>query len=121
RRRGRLGMRRALLRGVAAAAALAGVLAAPPAYAWKPKTHIYLAEEALRDALDNGKVTLRLTDYHTGKVVGDLGEFEADPQILAAIRAAPQQYRAGVLGPDAYPDILTGQQIIHPEAAEAVG
>lgn len=114
-------MRRALLHGVAAAAALTGVLAAPPAYAWKPKTHIYLAEEALRDALDNEKVTLRLTDYRTGKVVGDLGEFAVDPQVLAAIRAAPQQYRAGVLGPDAYPDILTGQQIIHPEAAEAVG
>lgn len=114
-------MRRTLLRGVAFAGALTGVLAAPPAYAWKPKTHIYLAEEALRDALDNGKVTLRLTDYRTGKVVGDLGEFEVDPQVLAAIRAAPQQYRAGVLGPDAYPDILTGQQIIHPEAAEAVG
>lgn len=110
-------MRRALLCGVALAAALA----APPAYAWKPKTHIYLAEEALRDALDDGKVTLRLTDYRTGKVVGELGAFEADPQILAALRAAPQQYRAGVLGPDAYPDILTGQQIIHPDAAEAIG
>ena len=38
-------MRRALLCGVAALTTLAAV---SPAHAWKPKTHIYLAEEALR-------------------------------------------------------------------------
>lgn len=111
--------RRALISGICGIAVLASLPAAP-AYAWKPKTHVYLAEEVLRDALDNGKVTIYQTDYQTGRVVGVLGEFPVDPAILAALRAAPQQFRAGVLGPDAYPDILTGQQVIHPEAADAV-
>ncbi len=30
------------------------------------------------------------------------------------IKEHEAQFRAGVLGPDAYPDILTGQQVIHP-------
>ncbi|HUH23536.1 MAG TPA: hypothetical protein VLZ51_05695 [Brevundimonas sp.] len=111
--------RRALISGICGVAVLASLPAAP-AYAWKPKTHIYLAEEVLRDALDNDKVTIYQTDYHTGRIVGVLGEFPVDPAILAALRASPQQFRAGVLGPDAYPDILTGQQVIHPEAAEAI-
>lgn len=111
--------RRALISGVCGLAMLASFPAAP-AYAWKPKTHIYLAEEVLRDALDNGRVTIYQTDYHTGRIVGVLGEYPVDPAILAALRAAPQQFRAGVLGPDAYPDILTGQQVIHPEAAHAL-
>lgn len=104
---------------LAGAAALGVVLSGQPAYAWKPKTHVYLAEEVLRDALDNGKVTLYETDQASGKIIGTLGEFDVDPKILAALRAAPAQFRAGVLGPDAYPDILTGQQIIHPDEALA--
>lgn len=105
---------------MAAVAVLTLTVPAQPAYAWKPKTHIYLAEEALRDALDNGKVTLYETDRATGRIIGVLGEFDVDPNILAALKAGQKQFRAGVLGPDAYPDILTGQQIIHPEEAEAI-
>lgn len=108
----------------AAASALALLTAlapAAPALAWKPKTHVYLAEEAMRDALDNGKVTIHEVDYATGRVIGVLGEFDVDPKVLAALRAGPQQFRAGVLGPDAYPDILTGQQIIHPDEASPPG
>lgn len=113
----RASARAALFCGVA----MAGALAAPPsALAWKPKTHVYLAEEAMKDALDDGRVTLQETDYRTGKIVGVLGQFEVDPKILQALRAAPDQFRAGVLGPDAYPDILTGQQVIHPDEAFAI-
>ncbi|NEX94808.1 zinc dependent phospholipase C family protein, partial [Caulobacter sp. 17J65-9] len=112
--------RRGLLAG-AAAAVMAAVAGVPtPALAWKPKTHVYLAEEALRDATDDGKVTIYETDYRTGRIIGVLGTFEVDAKILAALRAAPAQFRAGVLGPDAYPDILTGQQIIHPDEADSL-
>ncbi|WP_295822232.1 fibronectin type III domain-containing protein [uncultured Deinococcus sp.] len=34
--------------------------------------------------------------------------------MLQALRQNTAQYRAGVMGPDAYPDIATGQQVIHP-------
>lgn len=96
-------------------ATLLGVLShAPATLAWKPTTHVYFAEKALEDALDDGKVTIYRVDYQSGKVLSKLGDYPVDPDILAALRSYPAQYRAGVLGPDAYPDILTGQQVIHP-------
>lgn len=85
-----------------------------PALAWKPTTHVYLAEQALNDALDNEKVTINRVNAETGEVVGQIGEYPVAPEVLSALRAFPAQYRAGVFGPDAYPDILTGQQVIHP-------
>lgn len=87
---------------------------ATPAAAWKPKTHIYLAELARQDAVNDGKVTIYETNYETGRIVGPLGNFEVNPAVLAALRQKPEQFRAGVVGPDAYPDLLTGQQLIHP-------
>lgn len=95
--------------------------AAPPARAWKPKTHVYLAEEAMKDAVDDGLVTIYEVDPATnqlkkgadGKPV-KVGDYKVDPRVLEALKKHPDQFRAGVLGPDAFPDILTGQQVIHP-------
>jgi hypothetical protein len=50
-----------------------------------------------------------------GAVTGQLGTYSVDKKILAAIRKYPSHYRAGVLGPDAYPGVLSGQQSIHPD------
>ena len=83
-------------------------------WAWKPTTHVYAGEIALKDALDDGRVTIPKLDASTGEVVGMLGSYAVEPRLLAALRSHPQHYRAGILGPDAYPDIVTGQQVIHP-------
>ncbi|MEQ1921129.1 MAG: hypothetical protein ABL952_01355 [Pyrinomonadaceae bacterium] len=83
-------------------------------FAWKPTTHVYLGEVALKDALDNGMVTIERLDPVTGKITGVIGEYAVDAAVLAALKKNADQYRAGILGPDAYPDILTGQQVIHP-------
>lgn len=116
-----------LFRRTAARRAMAALLCvcivlpiAGPAMAWKPKTHVYLAQIALKDAVDDGRVTIMQTDYETGRVIGPLGDFEVNPRILEALRAKPAQYYAGVVGPDAYPDMLTGQQLIHPGASRHV-
>ncbi|WP_162660168.1 hypothetical protein [Tuwongella immobilis] len=97
------------------------VFAAPNALAWKPKTHVYLAEEAMKDALDDGRITLYAVDPATNRLkrgangnLVPIGNYRVDPRILEALAKYPDQFRAGVLGPDAFPDILTGQQIIHP-------
>jgi hypothetical protein len=90
------------------------VIHTPAALAWKPATHVYLAEQALEDAKD-GKVTIERVDYQEGKVIGTIGEYPVDPDMLSAISRYTSQYKAGVLGPDAYPDIATGQQVIHPD------
>ncbi|QEG30332.1 PLAT/LH2 domain protein [Gemmata obscuriglobus] len=102
--------------------------ASQPALAWKPKTHVYLAEEAMKDANDDGLVTFYEVDPTTnqlrkgvdGKPV-KIGDYMVDPRILEALRRYPDQFRAGVLGPDAFPDILTGQQIIHPAGKLTTG
>ncbi len=88
------------------------------ALAWKPTTHAFLAKLALDDALDDGRVVIPLVDYSNGRILGVVGSYAVDPAVLAALRSNPSQYRAGVLGPDAYPDILTGQQVIHPAESE---
>lgn len=82
-------------------------LLAAPARAWKPPMHVYLAEQALADAVDDGQ--LEFVRLDTGARV----RFPVDPELLAALRRFPGHYRAGVLGPDAYPDIATGQSVIH--------
>lgn len=84
------------------------------AFAWKPTTHVYLGQQALEDALDDGEVTIPRVDYEKGEIIGTIGTYKVDSNILAALRSNPSQYRAGILGPDAYPDIVTGQQVIHP-------
>lgn len=81
---------------------------ATTAIAWKPTTHVMLADIALADALDDGKVTIQRVD---GTKIGD---FDVEPELLEALRGAKAQYRAGVLGPDAFPDTATGQSAIHP-------
>ncbi len=102
--------------------AVAGVVASVPslAHAWKPVTHVYLAQQAWDDANDDGKVTIYRVDTATGQikrvngVAVEVGRYNVKPELRAAIRANPHKFFAGVLGPDAYPDIATGQMRIHP-------
>jgi hypothetical protein len=105
-----------------------GALACP-ASAWKPAMHVYLAELAMQDALDDGRVGIYLTPaIGTLGITRDVGfntppnlqqlitnarQFPVDPENIAALRSYPAYYRAGTMGPDAYPDIVTGQNIIH--------
>jgi len=104
-----------------AATAAVGVLAllpAKPARAWKPSTHVALAEYAIEEALATGYVTIatlerRNTDGVHWYERKPLGRYAVDPKLLNALRTRRAHFRAGVLGPDAYPDILTGQRLIH--------
>ncbi|HEY9881491.1 MAG TPA: DUF3421 domain-containing protein [Leptolyngbyaceae cyanobacterium] len=92
---------------------LLGLLVHPSAaFAWKPTMHVYLADQVLNDALD-GWVTIHRVDYEGGKITGEIGQYPVEPTLLDALRNNPAQYRAGILGPDAYPDIATGQKVIH--------
>ncbi len=103
-------------------AALLGLLtAASPLSAWKPIVHVYLAMIARADAIDDGRVTIYETDYANGRFLTDaagnrsvIGSYTVDPSILEAMRRYPRQFKAGAIGPDIYPDILTAQTGIHP-------
>jgi hypothetical protein len=86
-----------------------------PVSAWKSNAHVFLAEIARLDALD-GTITLPRYDPDTGLITSEsLGPYPVDPKIRLALELCPDQYRAGALGPDAYPDAATGQLLIHPD------
>ncbi|MBI4509717.1 MAG: zinc dependent phospholipase C family protein, partial [Deltaproteobacteria bacterium] len=100
--------------GAALMAATVTLGATTVAQAWKPETHVYLAEEARKDALD-GSVSIHQADFWGNSLKGLLNDYKVREDILSALKTYPQYYRAGVLGPDAYPDLMFGQQTIHPE------
>ncbi len=79
------------------------ITTATPVFAWKAKTHSYIANLILEDVAD-GKLN-----------ISPVGEFSVDPEFAKALREYPAAYRAGSLGPDAYPDIYIGQTYIHPK------
>lgn len=102
--------------GTAGAILVCALSTAAPAYAWKPNTHVYLAERAMVDATD-GSITLKSLSYATplNGAEDDLGTFLTNDLSRRALAAFPGAFRAGVLGPDAYPDLMSGQAVIHPE------
>ena len=72
--------------------------------AWKPKTHVHLAEVAYNDAVDDGKVTIFAVYYQNGTIRKDaggmpvvIGTYNVNPAVLAAIKANPAQFRAASL------------------------
>ena len=94
-----------LTRLVAGTAVLIASAAPRPAAAptpWKPNTHLFAANKALDDAVVDGKVS-----------IPPYGQFAVNASALRAIRAFPEAYRAGVVGPDVFPDIVVGQSLIH--------
>ncbi len=97
------------------------------ALAWKPVSHIALADLVLSDASD-GQIELYETNFETGGLKRGasgapilIGRYNVRPDLAAALRQFPAQYHAGVFGPDAYPDIATGQQLIHPAGTVTPG
>lgn len=72
------------------------------AFAFKPKTHLYLALQSIAQ-IDACKITIEGVTY------------DVDIEICNAIRQNKSDYLGGVLGPDAFPDIHFGQTYIHPD------
>ncbi len=86
-----------------------------PAWAWKPITHVYLAEKARSELIaQNGSISLHQVDFYNRQQAGLLGTWPVSSNVYQALRDHPAYFRAGVLGPDAYPDMLFGQSVIHP-------
>ena len=77
-------------------------------HAWKPKTHICLAQQVLDEVVRDDSVII----YGSNDSV--IGKFAVERATAQAVKAFPAQFRAGAIGPDGYPDILTGQMLIHP-------
>jgi hypothetical protein len=82
---------------------IVGGLTVVRADAWKPYTHNFTGDNARADAVDNGLVTI-------------LGrQYALPPRLVLALSQKRAWYDAGVVGPDAFPDLVMGQSVIHPE------
>lgn len=68
----------------------------------KSKAHIYMANLIMDEVTKNGRVTIGETEYAVPK------------KVLEVINKYPDYVRAGSVGPDFFPDLITGQMIIHP-------
>ncbi len=83
---------------------LTGHLSSPTdSIAFKMETHVWIGQQVLNDVLPDGKVTIE-----------PFGEFTVAPEIVAALRAQPKSYLTGTIGPDAFPDLASGQMTVHP-------
>lgn len=126
------------------AATLTACSLSVPSFAWKPFMHASLADMAVEDAKDgfieieifpSTRTKLKNIDFKSRipSVNGGIGKIGAgvnrpntggpvvkryavDADLIAAIKDNRAYYRAGTMGPDAYPDIATGQAIIHTDA-----
>lgn len=90
----------------ALAVAMVGMLAATvkPAAPFAPYTHNATGTDAWTDATDGD-----------GGVFIAGHEYPVNPTVAAALADHKSYYDAGVVGPDAFPDIVMGQSVIHPE------
>ncbi len=70
--------------------------------AFKPKTHVWIAQQVLNDVLPDGKVSIN------GK------EYLVDSDVVNALKNYQNEYRMGFVGPDTFPDIVVGQMTVHP-------
>ena len=79
------------------------VLAAPQsALAWSLRTHLWIGQQVLNDALDDGHVTI------------DGREYALPDHVIQALRAEGDRYLMGHFGPDVFPDPIVGQTTTHP-------
>ncbi len=109
-------------------------LTAQSAQAWKPTTHVYLALQVVDELLSTtcsfdpgdgsapvtfnkaaGELCIFRVDYKTGEQLALIGTYAVDPALVSALENHLPSFIAGVLGPDAYPDMVTGQTRIHPD------
>jgi|GEM_PF-2188988 len=95
------------------------------AYAWKNLTHVNSADlillELQRSAKQNdGKAKVTVHSPYDDKSKGY--SYEIPKEFQDALFAYPAAFRAGSMGPDFYPDMLTGQGYIHPyDSAKKMG
>ena len=89
-----------------------------PSFAWKPVTHVYLAKESVNEVETGFTIPFYRANY-SDKTKGDLiDRYEADERLVNAIKNERHSFYAGVFGPDAYPDMPTGQGLIHVSCPE---
>lgn len=76
-------------------------------HAWKTRSHVYSANLILEELELNEK------DGKYYVTIDPFGKFEVPKEFSDALFEYPDAFRAGTIGPDLFPDMLTGQTLIH--------
>lgn len=80
-------------------------------HAFKLNTHIWIGQQVINDLeATNGKITIRLNGQNVQLPVRD--------DIRLAILQNKNEYLLGSIGPDAMPDVVVGQTLLHPGQAD---
>lgn len=106
------------------------LLSATPTDAFKPRTHVWIGQQILNDLADGCSdlvgeescITLRTCVDERDGIFHPWSpdapcrdrEYRVAPEIANALLRNPQAYRAGHVGPDAFPDLIVGQTTAHP-------
>ncbi|MEO6081293.1 MAG: zinc dependent phospholipase C family protein [Steroidobacteraceae bacterium] len=77
-----------------------------PSHAFKVDVHIWIGQEVLNQISKQGTISLSLDNKKI--------ELPIPADRLAAVRRYPEYFLMGCIGPDAYPDVIVGQMVIHP-------
>lgn len=79
----------------------------PPAKAFKLKSHLMIANQAVREIQGQN-------EWDASMSFPSLGALQVqNPDVLRAVKANMGAFRAGVLGPDVFPDLYSGQAWVH--------
>jgi hypothetical protein len=87
-----------------AAISLAGL--ASTAHAFKVDTHVWVGQQVINDIEDDGRISLKLRGQNISIAVPS--------DVVSAILANKGAFLAGNIGPDAAPDVVVGQTVVHP-------
>jgi hypothetical protein len=98
-------------RWLATLACITAAAVSPPAGAFKINTHVWVGQQVINDLEDDGMLTVRLNGAEVRLPV------RAD--VRDAILQNRNVYLLGNLGPDAMPDVLVGQVIMHPGGVQS--
>ncbi|XZE52908.1 GEVED domain-containing protein [Planctomycetaceae bacterium SH139] len=71
---------------------------------FNPFTHIEIANDVRMSVIDDGQITIEGTDY------------PVHPKLVDALENYPSYFYGGAVGPDGFPDLVAGQQVIHPQS-----
>jgi len=89
-------------RTLALFAVACSVFVCAPAAAFGLKTHLWIGQQIIAEVNQSCRIR-----------IGDV-PLALEPALCSSIRNHPKAFLAGTLGPDAYPDIITGQVTTHP-------
>ncbi len=80
------------------------------AHAFKIDTHLWIGQQVINDLEDDGRITILLG----GRAV----TLPVPAEVASAVLEHRSEYLLGNIGPDAIPDLVVGQTLVHPGSSQ---